>query len=362
MKMDMDDYIDEAEKQKLSDFCNKKMTVDDFTSLKLIGKGSYGKVFLVQKKDDQKIYAMKILKKKAMIKRNQVNHIKTERKIMELIDHPFIVKLIYAFQTAQKLYMVMDYCPGGELFYHIQRVERFNEEAVKFYGAQLVLALDHLHKNNIIYRDLKPENVLINKDGYIKLTDFGLSKENISDNVSAKSFCGTPEYLAPEIIEGKGHGQAVDWWSLGSILYEMLTGLPPFYSKDREKLFQTIKTGEVKFYKFLSKEAVDLLTKLFIKDPEKRLGSGPTGLQDIESHPFFESINWESILEKKIKPPFTPKLRSETDTRYIDPEFTSLAAGDSYQAGESLNDNENPFVGFSYDANKEGEQQDAPQI
>jgi len=127
--------------------------VDDFTSLKLIGKGSYGKVFLVQKKDDQKIYAMKILKKKAMIKRNQVNHIKTERKIMELIDHPFIVKLIYAFQTAQKLYMVMDYCPGGELFYHIQRVERFNEEAVKFYGAQLVLALDHLHKNNIIYRE-----------------------------------------------------------------------------------------------------------------------------------------------------------------------------------------------------------------
>ena len=129
------------------------MTVDDFTSLKLIGKGSYGKVFLVQKKDDQKIYAMKILKKKAMIKRNQVNHIKTERKIMELIDHPFIVKLIYAFQTAQKLYMVMDYCPGGELFYHIQRVERFNEEAVKFYGAQLVLALDHLHNNNIIYRE-----------------------------------------------------------------------------------------------------------------------------------------------------------------------------------------------------------------
>ncbi len=129
------------------------MTVDDFTSLKLIGKGSYGKVFLVQKKDDQKIYAMKILKKKAMIKRNQVNHIKTERKIMELIDHPFIVKLIYAFQTAQKLYMVMDYCPGGELFYHIQRVERFNEEAAKFYGAQLVLALDHLHKNNIIYRE-----------------------------------------------------------------------------------------------------------------------------------------------------------------------------------------------------------------
>lgn len=170
---------------------------------------------------------------------------------------------------------------------------------------------------------MKPENVLINKDGYIKITDFGLSKENISDNKSAKSFCGTPEYLAPEIIEGKGHGQAVDWWSLGSILYEMLTGMPPFYNKDREKLFHTIKTGQVKFHKYLSKEAVDLLEKFFIKDPEKRLGSGPNGLEDIKAHPFFASINWESILAKKIKPPFTPKLRSDTDTRYIDPEFTS---------------------------------------
>ena len=204
---------------------------------------------------------------------------------------------------------------------------------------------------------------MIDKDGYIKITDFGLSKENISDNKSAKSFCGTPEYLAPEIIEGKGHGQAVDWWSLGSILYEMLTGMPPYYSKDREKLFHIIKTEQVKFYKYLSKEAVDLLTKLFIKDPEKRLGSGPNGLNDIQTHPFFASINWNSIIEKKIKPPFTPKLRSKTDTRYIDPEFTSLAPSDSYHAGESLNDNENPFFGFSYDANKERDKnQDSPQI
>ena len=145
--------IDAGDKEKLSNFTSKKLTINDFTTLKFIGKGSYGKVLLVEKKDDKKIYAMKILKKKAMIKRNQVTHIKTERKIMELVDHPFIVKLRYAFQNPQKLYMVMDYCPGGELFFHIQRVERFNEEAVKFYGAQLVLALDHLHKNNIIYRE-----------------------------------------------------------------------------------------------------------------------------------------------------------------------------------------------------------------
>jgi protein-serine/threonine kinase len=358
----MNDLIDEKEKEKLSDMCNKKLTIDDFTTLKVIGKGSYGTVLLVEKKDDKKIYAMKILKKKAMIKRKQVTHIKAERKIMELIDHPFIIKLIYAFQTPQKLYMVMDYCPGGELFYHIQRVERFNEEAVKFYGAQLVLALEHLHKNNIIYRDLKPENVLINKDGYIKITDFGLSKENISDNSSAKSFCGTPEYLAPEVVEGKGHGQAVDWWSLGSILYEMLTGMPPYYSKDREKLFNKIKTEQVKFHSYMSKNAVDILTKFFIKDPEKRLGSGPNGVKDIKSHPFFASINWDSILEKKIKPPFTPKLRSDTDTKYIDPEFTSCKQMDSYHAGESLNDNENPFVGFSYDPNSQLDKKQDNQI
>ena len=195
---------------------------------------------------------------------------------------------------------------------------------------------------------------MINKDGYLKITDFGLSKENISDNKSAKSFCGTPEYLAPEIIEGKGHGQAVDWWSLGSILYEMLTGMPPFYNKDKEKLFDTIKNGHVKFYKYLSQEAKDLLDKFFIKDPEKRLGSGPNGLEDIKSHPFFSTINWDSILAKQIKPPFSPKLKNEKDTRYIDPEFINSSITDSYTNGDSLKGEDDPYGGFSYDVDKEG--------
>ena len=197
--------IDETEKEKLSEFCNKKLTVNDFTTLKVIGKGSYGTVLLVEKKDDKKIYAMKILKKKAMIKRNQVNHIKAERKIMELIDHPFIVKLRYAFQTPQKLYFIMDYCPGGELFFHIQKVERFNEDAAKFYAAQIALALDHLHKNNIIYRDLKPENILINSDNHIKLADFGLGKiyRYNGNKQLLRTRCGSPFYCSPEMILGK---------------------------------------------------------------------------------------------------------------------------------------------------------------
>ena len=205
---------------------------------------------------------------------------------------------------------------------------------------------------------MKPENVLINYDGYIKITDFGLSKENISDNSGAKSFCGTPEYLAPEIIEGKGHGQAVDWWSLGSILYEMLTGMPPFYNNDREKLFNSIKAIQIKFPKFLSTEAVDLLQNFFNKDPEKRLGSGPNGLNNIKSHPFFASINWDSILTKKIKPPFIPKLRNPTDLKYIDPEFTSLPIKESFGTWESLDPGQDPYGGFSYDPNKGNDKED----
>lgn len=206
---------------------------------------------------------------------------------------------------------------------------------------------------NIYIYSLKPENVLIDKEGYVKITDFGLSKENISDNHSAKSFCGTPEYLAPEIIESKGHGQAVDWWSLGAILFEMLTGMPPFYAKDREKLFKNIKTTEVKFPKFLSHNAVDLLKGLFVKDPDKRLGSDPNGVDHIKQHPFFASIDWDAILQKKIKPPFTPKIKSEYDTKYIDPDFTSCTPKDSVNEGESLENSNNPYDGFSYNNEKE---------
>jgi len=337
---------------KLKKFTNSKLTIDDFSIIKVVGKGSYGKVLLVKKNEDQKIYAMKVLKKKHMIKRNQTEHIKTERSILELIDNPFITKLKYAFQNPQKLYLVMDYCQGGELFFHIQRVERFNEEAVKFYASQLVLAIEHLHANNIIYRDLKPENVLIDKEGYVKITDFGLSKQNILDNHSANSFCGTPEYLAPEILENAGHGKAVDWWSLGAIIYEMLTGLPPFYSKDREKLFNNIKTGNLKFPVYLSKDSITLVQAFFVKDPDKRLGSGENGLDNIKAHSFFKSIDWDAIYQKKIKPPFIPKLKSEVDTRYIDSEFTNCTPTDSYNPGDSLGESENPYNGFSYNTDQ----------
>lgn len=212
----------------------------------------------------------------------------------------------------------------------------------------MVLAISYLHQNNIIYRDLKPENVLIDKDGYIKITDFGLSKQNILDNFGASSFCGTPEYLAPEIIENKGHGKAVDWWSLGAIIYEMLTGLPPFYSKDRDKLFKNIRSGLIRYPTYLSKEAINLLQSFFIKDSEKRLGSGINGLNDIKFHPFFKNLDWDAIYKKKIKPPFIPKISNDFDTKYIDTEFTNCTPTDSYTGGDSLDNSDNPYQDFSF--------------
>lgn len=203
----------------------------------------------------------------------------------------------------------------------------------------------------MFYLSLKPENVLIDRDGYIKITDFGLSKQNILDNFSAYSFCGTPEYLAPEIIENKGHGKAVDWWSLGAIVYEMLTGLPPFYSKDKDKLFNNIKTGNLKFFNYLSNNAVAFLKAIFVRDPEIRLGSGVNGLQDLKNHIFFKDIDWNLLINKKIKPPFIPRLNSHDDTRYVDTDFTNCTPTDSPVFEEPCS-TDNHYSGFSF--NNEG--------
>jgi len=216
---------------------NKKVGKDDFELLKVIGKGSFGKVMQVKKKDDGQIYAMKVLRKEAIIARKQVDHTRAEKAILQKIEHPFIVKLNYAFQTEDKLYMVLDFVNGGELFFHLKKEGKFSEERVRLYSAEIALALHHLHSRDIVYRDLKPENILIDADAHICITDFGLSKEIISDEVT-HTFCGTPEYLAPEVLKGQGHGCPVDWWSLGTLIYEMLTGLPPFYSQNINIMYQ----------------------------------------------------------------------------------------------------------------------------
>jgi len=327
----------------------QKVGVDDFTLLKVIGKGSYGKVMQVRKRDSSEILAMKILKRSHIEKRNQVEHTKAERRIMEFIRHPFIVHLRYAFQNSEKLYFVLDYCPGGELFFHLDRERMFSEQKTKFYAAQILLALEHLHKYKIIYRDLKPENVLIDPVGNIKLTDFGLSKENIEWNGKTRTICGTPEYLAPEVFSPQGYGKAVDWWSFGSLIYEMLRGEPPFYSQNREELFQNIRHGQVKYPKpFFTPTIIDLLDRLLVRDPNKRLGSGPRDAEEIKEHEWFSDIDWDKILRCEIEPPFKPIIGSMSETNYITSDFTSMPVVDSIGSA-SVKLGQSKWSGWTFD-------------
>ena len=222
-------------------------------------------MFLVRRKEgDGSLFAMKVLKKEELRKRSQVERTKTERRVLERMNSPFVVRLHYAFQSKRKLFLVLDYCPGGELFFYLQNIGRFKEETARFFAANVLLGLEALHREQIVYRDLKPENVLVCADGYAKITDFGLSKEQITGNHEANSLCGTPEYLAPEMLNRAGHGRAADWWSFGVIVYEMLTGLPAFYHKDRAKMYENIKHGEIKMQPWLSDDAKDLFRRLLV--------------------------------------------------------------------------------------------------
>eukprot|EP00968_Pinguiococcus_pyrenoidosus_P023831 scaffold4058_cov257-Pinguiococcus_pyrenoidosus.AAC.11 len=333
---------------------SRTVGLDSFKLLKVIGKGSFGKVFLVREKQGQQIYAMKVLRKANIIRRNQVEHTKTERSVLGYIRHPFIVGLNMAFQTRDKLFFVLDYCAGGELFFHLGKLGRFQEPRAKFYAAEIACALEHIHSLNIIYRDLKPENVLLNAMGHVQLTDFGLSKEGIDSNVrGATSFCGTPEYLAPEILNRQGHGRAVDWWSLGALLYEMLTGLPPFYCRDREQLFEKIRRAELKFPRYLSGRAKHLLEGLLTRNPHKRLGSGPSDANEIKEHPMFADLDFGALLQLKISPPWQPQVVGSLDTSLFDREFTSMPIFSPDGAPrdirlDGMEDHDAVFEGFTY--------------
>jgi len=328
-----------------------KVTADDFDLLKVVGKGSFGKVMQVRKKDTGKIYAMKILKKEQLVARKQVAHTKTERKVLEDIDHPFIVSLRFAFQTSSKLYMILDYFTGGELFYHLKNTGRFPEERCRYYAAEITLALEELHKNTIVYRDLKPENVLLDEEGHIKLTDFGLSKESISGTNLTHTFCGTPEYLAPEVIQGAGYGKEVDWWSLGTLLYEMLTGLPPFYNPNLHVMYEKIMRAKLQFPAYLSPDACSILTQLLERNPKKRLGSGETDASEVKKHPFFKTIDWGKLYRRELKAPFIPTTTGgKQATNNIDEEFTKETPRDTPLMNSFADKMNVNFADFTYTA------------
>lgn len=275
----------------------------DFLPKKLLGKGSFGEVYLVVKRDTGQLFAMKVLKKENILEQELTRYAMAERNVLGYIFHPFIVHLNYAFQTPEKLLLIMDYCPGGDLGRVIQKEKKLTEERAKIYACEILTALEELHRNNILYRDLKPENVLIDSRGHAVLTDFGLSKENAPATAVSTSFCGSIAYLAPEILRRKGHQRSVDWYLFGTLLYEMLVGTPPYFSRDKIELFHNIKHGTLRFPKHISEEAKDLILKLLERNPRERLGSGPLGVQEIKEHPFFRDIDWDMVLRRQLRPP-----------------------------------------------------------
>ncbi|KAL5519852.1 YPK1 [Sanghuangporus baumii] len=326
----------------------QSLTIDSFELLKVIGKGSFGKVMQVRKRDTQRIYALKTIRKAHIASRNEITHTLAERLVLARVNCPFIVPLKFSFQSEQKLYLVLAFVNGGELFHHLQQEQRFNEERSRFYSAELLLALEHLHDLDVVYRDLKPENILLDYNGHIALCDFGLCKLNMKDNDTTNTFCGTPEYLAPEVLNGSGYNRTIDWWTLGVLLYEMLSGLPPFYSESPDIMYKKIVNDPLVFGDVIGQEARSILTGLLSRDPSKRLGVN--GAEEIKRHPFFEKhIDFDKLLAKKIQPPFKPKVASAVDVSNFDEVFTSEEPLDSVVEDSKLSQTvQEQFAGFSY--------------
>ncbi|CAD8181455.1 unnamed protein product [Paramecium octaurelia] len=280
-----------------------RQQLNEFTILRHLGRGTNGKVMLVQHKPTQKQYAMKVVCKNKVQSLTQKKYIKTERKILEISDCSFITKLHYAFQTQTKLYFIIDYVSGGELFYHLKMNGKMSEKKVRFYAAEILLGLDYLHKENIIYRDLKPENILLDNEGHIKICDFGLCKLCTQGDNYAKSFCGTLEYLAPEVISGDMYSKVCDWWTYGVLLYVMLTGRLPFQNDSKKEMMKSILMEQFEIPNDLSEEAHDLLQKLLKKNPKERLGA-IRDATEIQEHEFFKDIDFVKLERREIKPPF----------------------------------------------------------
>ncbi|XP_062089252.1 serine/threonine-protein kinase AtPK2/AtPK19-like [Humulus lupulus] len=320
--------------------------LEDFEILKVVGQGSFGKVYQVRKSGTCEVYAMKVIRKDKTLEKNHVEYMKTERDILTKVNHPFIVQLKYSFQTQYRLYLVLDFINGGHLGYHLYCQGLFREDLARFYTAEIVSAVSYLHENGIMHRDIKPQNILLDAEGHIMLTDFGLAKQ-FDENTRSSSICGTLEYMAPEIVQGRNHDKAADWWSVGILLYEMLTGKPPFNGGKRQKIQQKIVKDKIKLPGFLSSEAHSLLKGLLKKDASMRLGSGPNGSIDIKNHKWFKTINWKKLEAREIKPSFLPKVEGDLCVANIDEYWTEMALVESPASTPKFT-SENPFKKFSY--------------
>ncbi|KAK8918859.1 Serine/threonine-protein kinase AtPK2/AtPK19 [Platanthera zijinensis] len=319
--------------------------LDDFDILKLVGQGAFGKVFQVKKKGTSEIFAMKVMRKDKIVENNHSEYMKAERNILTKIDHPFIVQLRYSFQTKYRLYLVLDFVNGGHLFFQLYHHGLFREDLARIYAAEIISAVSHLHANGIMHRDLKPENILLDADGHAMLTDFGLAKE-FNENSRSNSLCGTVEYMAPEIVAGKGHDKAADWWSVGVLLFEMLTGKPPFIGGNRHKIQQKIMKEKIKLPAYLSTEAHSLLKGLLQKEVGRRFGSGADGSSTIKNHRWFKSINWRKLEAREILPGFRPNVGGQLCVENFDKKLTSMPLLDSPVASPVAEGSN--FADFSY--------------
>uniref|UniRef100_A0A1B6L1S0 Protein kinase C n=1 Tax=Graphocephala atropunctata TaxID=36148 RepID=A0A1B6L1S0_9HEMI len=330
----------------------RRLGVDDFHFIKVLGKGSFGKVMLAEKKGSDEVYAVKVLKKDVIIQDDDVDCTMTEKRILALAaKHPFLTALHSCFQTNDRLFFVMEYVNGGDLMFQIQRARKFDEPRARFYAAEVTLALQFLHKHGVVYRDLKLDNILLDNEGHCKLADFGMCKEGIFDGVTTTTFCGTPDYIAPEILQELDYGPSVDWWALGVLMYEMMAGQPPFEADNEDDLFESILHDDVLYPVWLTKDAVSILKGFMTKNPVKRLGCVGSGNPEaaIRAHAFFKEMDWDALESRKVKPPFKPKIKNKKDALNFDAEFTKeepVLTPVNADVVRSINQEE--FRGFSF--------------
>ncbi|CAG8501211.1 6054_t:CDS:2 [Diversispora eburnea] len=328
-----------------------KSTIDDYELIKVLGKGCMGKVFLSREKTTNKLYALKAISKEWVVFRQEIEHTKTERDILAAvatITHPFIIRLRESFQDSNRLFLVLDYYPGGDIATQLAKWHKFDEERCLFYAAEIILGIEELHRLGIVYRDLKPENILIGRDGHIVLTDFGLSKQFKPSWQKTNTFCGTAEYLAPEIIRAEDYSYPVDWWSLGTLLYEMMTGITPFWAEDQNRMYHRVLEDELEFPEGMSPEAMSLLQGLLQRDPRNRLGCGSGGSLEIKTHPYFSCVDWDDVFHKRIYASYIPTIEHSTDLQNFDDTFVSMSPRLSTPRQEVPINMQQYFGGYSF--------------